>query len=726
MGRNKDKADAELIKRVVDDYSWAVGHRELFEEDWKRYYRQYRSKLPEFDLTYPFESKLFIPYVYSIIETQLPLLIQQTFASGKFVGVSGRKIQNEIHAPAVREILRYQFERDIKAFELTYLWAKQALIYGTSPCLVDWAYKSRLQRQRIPKVNSEGLQIGLETIKRRKVLANNPIARVIDIFNYFQCPTTAESPAVSDDVLFAGWEFSATYEELFAGMQDGIYDNTVKDLEGITGNDDALEGLSRRLETLGKQGPSDQMNGHDGRNQIPCINYFGQVPEKGELISKLVTIAFPDGLPKAGTSKEGIIIRNEENPFFLDRPPIVLCRVNQNVGELYGTGDVEPIEALQTELSDQRNQRNDMIVRLMNKMFKKRRGAQIEDSELQFRPMGTVEVEDMADLEPLDPNPEIPSTVFTEEEIIKRDIQFTTGISDFIVGQFQNSTGFNDTATGISLIQAAAQNRVVLKGQFLQVAIKELAETVWKLDRQFLPFNTVMKVLDPLSAAQFKYIRATPAMIDGEYDFSISNDAATGNPQIRQQQLIQVVQGLLQMLPSAQQAGQQINLDFGNLFRRILEEFNIENIAEIFPGLLQQQQLINDIPEAFDRAEVTGEELDPETENTVMIEQQADVEVNPGDDDMEHIIVHREAKDTIIAPGAKNRLDTHIQKHVLQLKEKEQTLNSNISSTAQGISQESPPGQEPEASASGQDPTAVGDGSLVNNMSDTLRSVGNG
>jgi hypothetical protein len=207
MGKTKDARNAELMRKVVDDYSWAVGYRELFEEDWKRYYRQYRSKLPEFELQYPYESKLFIPYAFSVIETQLPLLIQQIFATGNFVGVSGRKIQNEIHAPAVREILRYQFERDIQAFELTYMWAKQSLIYGTSPALIDWKYKTRLMRQRVPKVNNEGIIVGSETIRQRKVIANNPIARVIDVFNYFQCPTSAESPAVDEDNLFAGWEF---------------------------------------------------------------------------------------------------------------------------------------------------------------------------------------------------------------------------------------------------------------------------------------------------------------------------------------------------------------------------------------------------------------------------------------------------------------------------------------------------------------------------------------
>jgi hypothetical protein len=497
----------------------------------------------------------------------------------------------------------------------------------------------------------------------------------------------------------------------------------ILELEGSAGNEDALSGISRRLETIGKMGPADQQNAGVPRNQIPCVNYFGLVPEKNELVSRLVTIAFPDGLPKSGTSRGGVLIRNEENPFHLDRPPVVLCRTNPNVAELYGTGDIEPIEALQTELSDQRNQRNDMIVRLMNKMFKKRRGANIDDSQLLYRPMGTVEVDEMDDLAPLDPNPEMPGTAFTEEEIIKKDIQFATGISDFVVGQFQNSSGFNDTATGISLIQSAAQNRVALKGQWLQRSIKQLAETVWQLDRQFLPFNTVVKVLDPMSAAKFKFIRATPAMINGEYDFSVANDASMGNPQIRQQQLIQVVQGLIQMMPTAQQAGQEINMDFGNLFRRILEEFNINNIAEIFPGILEKQQLMNEIPDAFDRGQVTGEELDPETENTVMMEQGIELEPHPGDDDIEHIITHRDAKDRSSTSGAKNRLDTHIQKHNIQLQEKGLALNQNISSTAQGITEEGTPTQQP--AADNTDPTDVGSGAVVNELANTLRTAGN-
>lgn len=723
--RTKAAKEAQLTGKVVEDYLWAKAYRDQFKDDWHRYYRLYRSHIAHPDVKYPYESQVFVPYVFSIIETQLPILIQQLFQSGDFVDVQGRKIQSELNAPAVKEILAYQFERNIHAFEMAYLWGKQALLYGTSPVLADWDFRTRRIKARIPETLLNGTIIGERTENIDKVIANNPIARVIDLFRYFQCPTTPQSPSTSDDVLFAGWEFAATLEELRLGTHNGIYNENTKQLTDADGSDQAFQYLEDRLETLGKTGPLGVSS--ERRMQIPCINYMGLLPDRtGTLTSRLVTLAFPSGLPhESGGQEAAIVIRNDENPYHSERIPITLCRVNQNVDELYGIGDVEAVSSLQTELTDQRNQRHDLLVRLMNQMFKVRRGANIDEAQLQYRPSGTVEVDEMDDIQELIQNPAQIQSSFMEGEEIKRDMQFASGISDFVVGQFQNSSGFNDTATGISLIQSAAENRIILKGQWLQTAIKDLAETVWMLDQQFLPFDTVVKVLDPISAAKYRFIRATPAIIQGQYDFSIVNAPAAGNPMMRRQQLIQVMQALVQMMPIAQQSGQQLNIDFGNLMRRLLEEFDIPNIAEIFPGLADMG-LINDIPDAFDAEQNVGDSLDPQTENQLIIQEGAkDLPTHPGDDDVEHIIDHEKAK-LATSQSAQAELTKHVTMHSLQLQQKKQLLIETLRSTAQGIMQGEPAATPPVGTESGeeQDITKVGEGSLVNTLAQGIRTTG--
>ena len=674
-----------VLRKIVGDYKWAANYRSSYKKDWDRYYRLYKSRIARPSDPYPFESNVFIPYIFSVIETQLPMIMQQIFANGQFVDVHGRRIDDQLNAPIVHDILKYQFERNIKVHNLCYSWAKQALIYGTSPALIDWDYKQLPVKVRVPTLNLDGQIVSSKTVEAKRTIANNPIAKVIDISSYFQCPTTPESPCTSNNVLFAGWEFALTWDELNADAETGLYNKEkVRSLTAGTAQLNAgYQHLEDRAIILGKQGPMGSMIDTTVRNQIPCIKYFGKFNVDGKFRYKVATVAFPGGYPGFGAEGQagvGVLIQFQDCPFHFTRIPISLCRVNLLEGELYGMGDIEVIESLQTELTDQRNQRNDIIVRGMNPMFTKLRGSTIDESQLIYRPMGMVEVDTHDDIKPLITDQSTLQNAFTEERVIKQDIQFASGVSDFIVGQFQNSSGFNDTATGISLIQAAAQGRIVLKAQFLQVAIKDLCEVVWALDQQFLPYDTVMKVLDPLSASKYNYIRASPDVINGQYDFTVVNAPATGNPQLRQNQLIQVLGVAVQIMAQAQAQNKPININYSNLMKRIFQEFNVPNIAEILPDV-GELALINQIPEPMDAAMAEGSELDPETEDQMLLSGTKDLPVHYGDDDVSHILEHQNAALQASEP-VKIEINKHISKHSIQLQKKRQMLMQGTMDTA--------------------------------------------
>lgn len=688
MGTISQK-DQELTEQVIQDYVWAKNYREQFEPDWIRAYRLYKSFIDKDDTSYPFESRLFIPYIFSVIEVQLPIIMTNLFSNGAFLEVEGRNIASQELAPLVKEIISYQFERDIKAFPLMSRWSKQALLYGTSPAFADWNYQVRSINTRVPKKSEKDI-IQYVVRKIKKVLVNGPMADVIDIFRYFQCPTTVNSPSSDFNTLFAGWEFQKTYEELVMMANSGFLKRSQVDL--LKGADARTDPLENRLNEISKVGPRDTTL-VNRRKAIDLINYFGHVPNEktGELEYKLITMAFPGGFPKGG-SCEGIILNKADDPLMVSNIPIVLLRTNLMEGELYGTGDVQAVESLQIELNDQRNQRCDNVVRSMNQMWKVRTGTQIDESTMQFRPHGLVFCDDpAADILPLNPNTLQLNQSLVEENVIKQDIQFTTGVTDFIAGTAQNVQGFNETATGVSLIQAAAQGRLSLKTQFIQVAIKELAELVWKLDQQYLPYDSVIKVLDPFSASKFRFIRASPDVINGQYDFSIVNAPSTGNPQIRRQQLIQIIDGATKIIAPALKMGQPININYPQLLLRLFKEFNIPNIAEILPDLAKME-VINNVPSFVDQALDTGEDLlDPETENEMMLDGQQ-VQVKPGDDDLHHLLVHEKARRDSNDTEFIRIVDAHNSLHKQQLDKKKDLTLQTVTAGAGTISQGGVPG----------------------------------
>jgi hypothetical protein len=669
----QSKAHEALAAKITEDYVWARRFREQFTPDWDRYYRLYRSKVitEGTGQSYAYESKIVVPYVFSVIETQLPLIMQQIFGSGKFVEALGQNIDSEIHASEVSEIMDYQFDRNINAVDLVYLLSKQALIYGTSPCFGDWQKQIRTVKARVPLQTLNGQAIGEKTIEVDKIIKNNPRAQAIDIFKYFQCPATPGNPWEDDSVLFAGWEFLLTYQEMLEFRKAGVYNDNVLQLRGMSGASDLFEAERNRLSILGKTAPDDINAASVPRDFFPCILYFGLLPSNKGYTYKQITCCYPDGYPEGeGKGGNGLILQVEDNPYHHEKIPINLTRVNRNEGELYGISDIEVIESLQIELTDQRNQRNDILVRSLNPMWKAKAGETIDEAQLVFRPHGIIELDDVNNLQELRPNLENIRLAFQEEEIIKRDIQFASGISDFIVGQFQNSSGFNDTATGISLIQGAAQNRIVLKTMFIQRTVKNIAEMIWALDQQFLPFDTVFRVLDPLSASNFKFIRATPQIINGKYDFKIVSAPSAGNPQVRRNQLVQISQFITQMMPLVNPEGgqPQLEVNWTNLIKKILDEFEISNIAEILPALNQKQLVNIDIDASLeDEGSVS---IDPETENQMMLEGRKDIPTSTGDDDITHLIAHKNAEELMSAEILTEN-KAHQTRHVEQLRQKQ-------------------------------------------------------
>lgn len=633
----EDPKELKTLERVFNDYSWAREYRRNYEEDWLRYYRMYKSFIDENE--YPFESRLFVPYSFAVIEAQIPMMIQAIFGSSSFIEVNGRNLDSEGFASMVKDILAYQFERNINPYKLSHAWLKQSLIYGTSPAFADWMYKSDKVKVKVPRHRINGNVIDYIIKEFTRTIVNGPVANVIDIFRYFQCPDTPQSPAdgiSGTQVLFAGYEFQTTYEELLADAKNGIYNyKDVKKLKNMKTNSDLGES---KLLVLNKQ--SSKETKYKARNILDGIHYFGKiVNDRDELVYKLITIIFPGGLVSQGDNRNGVIVREVENPLNISRIPISLLRVNPVEGELYGIGDLQTIESLQIELNDQRNQRCDIVVRSMNPMWKTKSGNNIDETMLQYRAHGVIELDDVNDLVELRQTPTSIKDSLTEESIIKQDIQFATGVSDFIAGTYQNTTGFNDTATGISLIQNAAAGRMTIKTQFTQLAIKELAELIWSMDVLHIPMDTIIKVLDPFSASKFRFLRVTPEITAGQYDFSVVNAASMGNPQIRRQQFIQLLDALSKVIPAASQAGQTIQLNYQQLIHRLLKEYEIRNLSEILPALANSQT-INNIPEILNATLDDGESLDPEVEHSILAEGIKDLPVHVGDDDLVHAVSH--------------------------------------------------------------------------------------
>jgi hypothetical protein len=122
------------------------------------------------------------------------------------------------------------------------------------------------------------------------------------------------------------------------------------------------------------------------------------------------------------------------------------------------------------ELSTLRSQRRDNAALALAKVFAVSDGA-VDLNDLQFFPGAVIPVhgEPRDFLYPI-PTGDIPNSSYNEEDRINQDIDRGTGISDTVTGA-DASQGAAATATGVQLVQAAANVRIQRQTRRLEVEL---------------------------------------------------------------------------------------------------------------------------------------------------------------------------------------------------------------------------------------------------------------
>lgn len=197
----------------------------------------------------------------------------------------------------------------------------------------------------------------------------------------------------------------------------------------------------------------------------------------------------------------------------------------------------------------------DNVTLVLNRMWKVKNGSGVDEDELVSDAGGVVHTNDMDGLESI-PMPDVTTSSYREETLIKADIQQTTGVSDFTRGVGSDSLG-NDTATGISLIQEAGNSRFRLKIRNLEAGIEELGRFIISLNGQFMAEEKVVRILGDDG---IEWLTVRPEDLRGNFDVIVqsgstlpSNEAVerkqtmelfnifAGDPEVNQRELKRMV-----------------------------------------------------------------------------------------------------------------------------------------------------------------------------------------
>jgi hypothetical protein len=508
IGTEEDlsQEDRDVLKRVRDDKKLADDSRKPHVDQWNRFYglhRNYRqlrqahsTANAEADRDEVIEqgkrewgAELFIPFVYATVETVVP----RALLNDPVMQIKPRNPNFTTDQAEAIKALYAERQAEIGYEMILQPTARRGFKYGLGAQKTFWNRKTREIMRLEPGI------FGLGTVQRKRteVIDEGPSAEDIDIFDLFWDPV-AKNVDTCGFIIHRTWRNMRYVRQMIeSGAWTRTYDQF--DLSAIESSAPAQNRDSVWAERMKAAGVA---TGNTNSQQ-------GKLHEVWEYHDGEMVHTVLDGK---------IVVRSIENPFYHRQLPFQIFRPTLQEGEFVGIGEIEPIAHLQAELNTLRSQRRDNATLVLQKAFIYSEGL-VDPDDLVVGPgMGIPTMGAPSDvLQPLIFG-EIPASGYQEEQALKADFELASGISEATAGAGGGDTS-QDTATGVQLVQAAANVRIRLKTKNLEREMLRPAAAQWKeLYRQFLTNPKDVRYDDPTSPTGVNFLQVKPKDVRADFD----------------------------------------------------------------------------------------------------------------------------------------------------------------------------------------------------------------
>lgn len=481
----------DAVQHISDLYQSTKQWRDSQESRWKRFYKLYRNYRDV--STTPYKSNIFVPYIFSKVETVVPKMLGTLFNTRPIISVQPRKGASEDMSILLEQLLEYQLDEDqLEFFSKILEFFKECAIYGSSFAKI------------IPKFNDDELSS-----------FNYIDIEPIDLFHVFP-DYRAKSIRRMKYIIQLSY---IDYDDLEMMARSGFYQN-VEELLGKLENISSVDEYKKNR--LTSVGILDEYAFDSVRRVVEILEYWDR-----------------DYIYTVGARRE--LLKKEKNPFG-GLLPFIMARYVPVQQELYGIGIPEIAESLQEELNDVRNQRMDNVNIIINRMFVANKYADIDFDSLISYPGNVILSNDINAIRDLT-TPDVTQSAYREEEIIKRDIDSATGEYPYSAGEPPQR---RETATGIVKLQQASNIRFDTVVKMLEFTVlRNIAKMFLWLDYHFLEPVEFAKIV---GEEEFQK-RNGQAFYDQDinevlklYNFQPMGSSTTAVKEVRLQQMMQCYQ----------------------------------------------------------------------------------------------------------------------------------------------------------------------------------------
>ena len=501
-----------LTEHVLAKFQSAEQRHRSYRDQWSHYYSLYRSYSGLRDAhrsgsprdrdeilhdgKREWGAELFIPYTFATVETILP----RALSNRPRMLVLPRNRASERNVENMKGLIDSQQEQIRYELKLQDT-AKSGFIYGLGVQKTLW----RTEKRKI-RVNVEGTAPGAElgngarapewtTEEQERVLFDDPDVEDVDIFDFFWDP-------FGHSMDTCRWAIHRTWrptEYVRDRLESGVWNNPamldparVEDMGSAAKHGEVIHD---RMQAAGHS----DFQSRDG--QLHEVWEFHDREQVVTLLDRECPVSVMENPAWHG-----------ELPFHAYRPQ------TSGIKELLGIGEVEPIEHLQLEMNTLRSQRRDNATLKLQQVFAYADGL-VPPEDLQFFPGAAIPVVgDPRDLLfPINVG-DIPNSGYQEEANLQADIERTTGISDA-----QTGTGdAGQTATGVQLVQAAANVRIQMKTRRIEVELVQPEAHQFVLLNQQQIIDREQRVPAPPTpqdpGRRWAWVTLTPGELAGEFD----------------------------------------------------------------------------------------------------------------------------------------------------------------------------------------------------------------
>lgn len=564
--RDKREVTAELITRLQYAESWRQQYDARALENY-RLYTGYRAPLPK---ELKGRSNLHIPKTYELVSALRARYLRAIFNSSPYIeyipnpllyrqeGLSPldylRLLEKAEESAKYSTYLVDQQLRNSRAFRAFYNYCTGFLVFPAGILAVGWKYEQR-EVKRWQKVRrivdaGEGFPVEIEVdevVTTPVVTCDDNDLSYVDYFDFFPDPLGTDL----DRCRFVFAREWLTRDALLAKLNvlkragvGRVYEPESWDALASAGA--ALQG--GRVDKAGAVG-------------MAAETWQGQWPDAASGYMYEVLHYWEDNRHALLVNRHEVLY-DGENIYWHGKKPFIVTSFDPKPGEFYGFSAVEIIEHLQHELNTNRNQRIDNVSFVLNRMWKVRRGADVDESELVSRPHGVVYVDSLDDVDTFEMQ-DVTASSYNEEKIIKEDMDNALGAPAVVRGVEPER---RQTATEIITKGGGADIKFQVATMLYEEDIARLAELMDMNNQQFIVNPRIFRIED-----EWKVV--TPDELRGHHLYrpASANLDVTANREVRRQQILELMK-VVQGNP---------NIDQWELLKLVLNAYGIRGTEKL-------------------------------------------------------------------------------------------------------------------------------------------------